>query len=227
MIKSSFTKLGVIAAASLLALSLPAKANNFDFLDSGFAGPGPAEATLDNQRFISLPALTASVIAPLSSVNPAGSPPQVLVTPTVTFDGSVYTYSYSVMNGSPNTLAIVSFGAMPAASFTVQNLTAPMGFLATYDSGNGFVSFLEDNNPATLQTFAPGSTVSAFTLTSTFAPGATTFEALDIFGNTYTGVTVAPIPEPGVLALCLLALPAFVLLFPRRRKMQRATVSVS
>ncbi|MEP6821600.1 MAG: hypothetical protein ABI946_04545 [Chthoniobacterales bacterium] len=227
MIKSPFTKLGVIAAASLLALSLSAKANNFDFLDAGFAGPGPAETTLGNQRFVSLSALTGSGIDSLSPVTSPNLPAQVLVTPTVTFNGSVYTYSYSVMNGSPNTLAIVSFGAMPAASFTVQNLTAPMGFLATYDSGNGFVSFLEDNNPATLQTFAPGSTVSAFTFTSTLAPGATTFEALDIFGNTYTGVTVAPVPEPGVVALCFLALPVFVVLFQRRRNMQRASVSVS
>lgn len=152
---------------------------------------------------------------------------QVLVTPTVTFNGSVYTYSYSVMNGSANTLAIISFGATPASTFTVQNLSAPMGFLATYDSGNGFLSFLEDSSPATPQTFAPGSTVAPFTFTSTFAPGATTFQALDIFGNSFTGVTQAPVPEPGALALCLLGVPAFVVFFQRRRKMQRATVSVS
>ncbi|MDQ6764488.1 MAG: hypothetical protein M3Z22_00065 [Verrucomicrobiota bacterium] len=153
---------------------------------------------------------------------------QVLVTPVVTFNvgTGVYTYTYSVTNNSANTLAIISFGARPATAFTVQNRTAPMGFISTYDSGNGLVSFLEDNNPATPQTFAPGSTVSPFSFTSTFGPGATTFQALDIFGNTFTGVTQAPIPEPGVLALCALAVPMLgILLF--RRKVRSATVSVS
>lgn len=171
--------------------------------------------------------LAALCLAGLWSGSAANVSAQVVITPMVTLNAGVYTYSYSVMNGSANTLAIVSFGAMPASSFTVQNLTAPMGFLATYDSGNGLVSFLEDNSGATPQTFAPGSTVTPFTFTSTFAPGATSYEALDIFGNPFTGVTQAPVPEPGVLALCILALPVFVFLVQRRRKMQRATVSVS
>ena len=163
----------------------------------------------------------------LGGVSPASA--QVLVTPTVTFNmaTSVYTYSYAVTNNTANTLAIVSFGGMPAASFTVQNLTAPMGFLSTYDSGNGFISFLEDSNPATLQTFAPGSTITPFTFTSTFAPGASTFQALDIFGNTLTGMTQAPVPEPGVVAFLALAMPAVGFLLYRRRQLQRATVSVS
>ncbi|MEP6809065.1 MAG: hypothetical protein ABI992_02390 [Chthoniobacterales bacterium] len=153
---------------------------------------------------------------------------QVLVTPVVTFNmgTGIYTYTYSVTNNSANTLAIISFGASPAAAFTIQNLSSPMGFLSTYDSGNGLISFLEDNNPATLQSFAPGTTVSPFSFTSTFGPGAATFQALDIFGNTFTGVTQAPVPEPGVLALCMLAIPTLgILLF--RRKVRSATVSVS
>ncbi len=149
---------------------------------------------------------------------------QVSVTPTIGFDinTGIYTYSYSVTNGTVDTLAIVSFGAMPTGTLTVQNLTAPMGFISTYDSGNGFISFLEDNNASTPQTFEPGSTITPFTFTSTVAPGATTFEALDINGNSFTGITQAPIPEPGILALCALAVPAAGFLLYRRRKLQRS-----
>jgi hypothetical protein len=154
---------------------------------------------------------------------------QVTLTPVVTFNIStgVFTYSYSVMNGSSNSLAIISFGARPTGALTVQNLSSPMGFAASYDSGNGFVSFFEDNNPATPQMFAPGSTVSPFTFTSMFGPGTTTFEALDVAGNTFTGVTQAPIPEPSVLALSALALPGIAFLLYRRRKMQRTAQCLS
>lgn len=147
---------------------------------------------------------------------------QVSVTPTITFSMTtgLFTYSYSVTNGSTNTLAIISFGAQPTGTITVQNLSAPTGFLATYDSGNGFISFLEDNNPGTPQTFAPGSTIAPFVFNSPFAPGNTTFQALDVNGNTFTGITQAPIPEPGTLALCALALP-FGFYLHRRRKSQR------
>jgi hypothetical protein len=150
---------------------------------------------------------------------------QVAVNPTVSFNLStgVYTYSYSVFNGTNNSLAIISFGASPSGPTTVQNLTAPTGFFATYDSGNGFISFLEDSSPGTPQMFAPGSTVAPFTLTSMFAPGATSFQALDIFGNTFTGVTQAPIPEPGVFALAALAIPGFAVLLYRRRAIRRLT----
>jgi hypothetical protein len=159
----------------------------------------------------------------------ATSSAQVTVSPVVTFDSGtgVFTYSYSVTNGSSNTLAIISFGARPTGALTVQNLSAPMGFAASYDSGNGFVSFFEDNDPGTPQMFAPGSTVSPFTFTSMFGPGATTFEALDFAGNTFTGVTQAPIPEPSVLALSALALPGLAFLLYRRRKMQRTAQCLS
>ncbi len=156
----------------------------------------------------------------------------VLVTPTVTLNLGIYTYSYSVFNGGSNDLAIVSFAATPAAPFTVQNLTAPTGFISTFDSGNGLISFLEDNSSATPQTFAPSSTVSPFTFTSTFAPRSTVFEALDILGNTFTGSTLAPsarsVPEsgPGIFGLCvLMALPGFSQLLRRRSSLQSATVS--
>jgi hypothetical protein len=160
---------------------------------------------------------------------------QVMVTPTITFNGSsgLYSYSYSVVNGSSNTLAIVSFGAMPGP-LTVQSPMAPFGFITTYDSGNGFISFLEDNNPGTPQTFAPGSTVRPFTFTSTFAPGTTTFQALDIFGNSFTGVTQAPVlgpvavPEAGTtFALLAFALLAIALIVHRCRPVQPTTITVA
>jgi hypothetical protein len=154
---------------------------------------------------------------------------QVAVQPTITFNTTtgLFTYSYSVANNTSNTLAIISFGTSPAGPTTVQNLTSPMGFSASYDTGNGFVSFFEDSSSGTPQTFAPGSTTSAFVFTSAFAPGTTTFQALDITGNTFTGVTQAPIPEPGVVSLLALAVPAGAFLVYRRRKAERAAATIS
>jgi hypothetical protein len=154
---------------------------------------------------------------------------QVAVQPTITFNTStgMFTYSYSVVNNTSNTLAIISFGTSPAGPTTVQNLTSPMGFGASYDTGNGFVSFFEDTNPGTPQTFAPGSTVSPFVFTSPFAPGPRTFQALDVNGNTFTGTTQAPIPEPSVVSLLAAAIPAVAFFLYRRRKTERAAAIVS
>ncbi len=81
MIKSSFTKLGMVAVASLLALSLSAKANHIDFLDDNafnFTGTQgsltvtgiPTTGTLGGQRMMSITVLTGSAANLNASLNP-------------------------------------------------------------------------------------------------------------------------------------------------------------
>lgn len=144
---------------------------------------------------------------------------QVSVTPTVTGNFPLFTYSYSVVNLTPLDLAIISVD-MLANPLAVQNPVAPPGFLISFDPGFGTLFFLEDADPLTLPTFAPGSTVSGFTFQSPFGPTAGSFNALDINGNSFTGQTLAAatVPEPGTL---LLGLAPGLLLMIRRRRSHR------
>lgn len=125
---------------------------------------------------------------------------QVTLTPAVTpnVGGGSFTYSYSVINAAPFTLAIVDVPA--SSSSALFNLTAPTGFGISFDPGVGIVSFFEDNNPATPQTFAAGSTVGGFSFSSVAGPASVTFDSLDVNGNTYTGPTTsAGAPEPATV----------------------------
>lgn len=144
---------------------------------------------------------------------------QVAVTPTVTFSSGLYTYDYSVTNNTMETLAITTFDVRPLAD-AVMMPSAPLGFDIAFDSGLGLVSFFEDTDPATLDTFAPGSTVSGFMFTSPYQPTVSNFEALDINGMSFFGTTLAPanVPEPGTVALAItLSLGMTGLIRTRRR----------
>jgi hypothetical protein len=131
---------------------------------------------------------------------------QVSVTPTVMFDGTLYHYDYSVANLTAFDLAVVSI-AVASQPDAVMNPTPPPGFLISFDAGVGLVSFLEDADPATTETFAAGTAVSGFRFDSVFPALPTTFEALDLAGNTFSGSTLGPVgpggvvPEPGANAL--------------------------
>ena len=162
------------------------------------------------------------VIIALATVLSAGiAQAQVAVPSSVNFDTgtSLYTYSYSVTNNGPTfDLAIVN---VPVASGSnLMNLTSPSGFTISFDPGPGIVSFLEDSDPGTLPTFAPGSTRGLFSFTSSLAPALVTFDALDAGGNSFTGTTSSPnvvVPEPGALSLLGATLLAPALLARRRR----------
>lgn len=144
---------------------------------------------------------------------------QVTVLGGATFDigTGVYTYTYAVANTGPTfDLAIVNVPV--ALNSDLMGLTAPIGFDISFDPGVGIVSFFEDTNPSTLQTFAPLSLNGLFKFTSIVEPGLVTFDALDTNGDTYTGTTISPIvPEPGTMSLLGLAVlaPGW---FSRRRR---------
>lgn len=136
---------------------------------------------------------------------PAAAPAAVTVTGLSTFDpgSSRYTYNYSVTNmDSVDELIQVTFPV--SASAALLGITAPAGFKLTYDTIGARVNFVWDDDDLTMQTFAPESTVSGFSFTSPDGPGLTPFIASDI-SQDYTGFTSAPVPEPSVLMLALLA----------------------
>ena len=166
----------------------------------------------------------AAVIGTMSAVGVAQAQ-MVSIDPTVTFSNGLYNYSYDVTNNTGDILAITTFDvrALPDA---VQNPSAPAGFNIAFDSGLGLVSFFEDTDVNTPDTFASGSTVRGFMFSSPFAPTVSNFEALDINAQSFLGTTLAPanVPEPGTLALgATLALGTAGLIRTRRtRKAARA-----
>lgn len=137
----------------------------------------------------------------------------VSIVGTFSLTGGVYTYSYSVTNsGSPDDLTFIDIPV--GSSFLITNLTAPTGFGILTDLN--LVTFYEDADLGTPQTFAPNSTVQFFTYDSTGVPFAVTYTANDSQGNSFTGQTIAAIPEPsGLLLIAAAALPMLAI---RRRR---------
>lgn len=144
---------------------------------------------------------------------------QVTVTPTVTSNGALFDYSYSVFNGAPSEIGVISFQTLDNVQ-AVTSPAAPPGFLTSFDDGNGFISFGQDTDPDTSQSFAPDSTVAPFTFTSRFAPGQVAFEAFDVDGNRYVGTTLAPAaaPEPNALLVFGTGVLGLSLIAARRRR---------
>lgn len=137
---------------------------------------------------------------------------QVAVTPAITTAAGISTFDYTIDNATANDLAIVSI-SVPAIPGAVFDLTTPAGFLASFDSGTGFVDFLADTS-----SFTAGSSLSGFKFSSAFKPGPSTFSALDVLGSSFSGPTTsAAVPEPtSAVWLSLLALSGLSHLFARR-----------
>jgi hypothetical protein len=115
-----------------------------------------------------------------------------------------FLYRVSLINNSPNELVVVSLLNAPTSdSHITPSLTAPSGFLASYDGGSGVIDLLEDSS-----SFSIGGTFGEFTFVSAAAPNTafTMFEATDSNGGTISGTTNL-VPEPtstGLIALALL-----------------------
>ena len=137
----------------------------------------------------------------------------ITVTPTVTPSGSLFHYAYSISNSSPDDAFVVDI-PVPAAPSAVLDLSAPIGFTTSFDSGLGLVSFLEDTSKF-------GSTpVSGFSFDSPDAPGSVSFTAtlVNASGSLFTlsGPTLAPVPEPASWPAVLLLVPAVAWLRQQR-----------
>lgn len=174
-------------------------------------------------RRLAGPLALAGALGALFSAGAARA--QVTIVPTVTPNGALFNYSYSVTNSTANDVLIVNLNNLPMVSGALTNLTAPMGFRTTFDPGVGIASFLPDAGSAL--DFAPGSTLTGFSFSSTFGPGTVGFDAEDISGGTSTGATLAPIAAPVPEPSTLISLGAGVLLLTfcaaRRRRTARSS----
>ncbi len=177
-------------------------------------------------RRLAGPLALAGALGALFSAGAARA--QVTIVPTVTPNGALFNYSYSVTNSTANDVLIVNLNNLPMVSGALTDLAAPMGFQTTFDPGNsnssfGIASFLGD--------FTPGSTTTGFSFSSAFGPGTVGFDTLDNNGTPLSGTTqgpslgpgVAPVPEPSTL----ISLGAGVLLLTfcaaRRRRTARSS----
>lgn len=140
----------------------------------------------------------------------------VTVNSSVVLNAGIYTYSYTVSNiGTTFDLAVVD---IPVGSgVAINNLTSPTGFGAIFDGAPiNLVSFFEDSDAATPQTFAPNSVSGTFSYQSNVGPSVVTFSALDSNGTTFTGSTQSAVPEPS--AMLLLGTAVIPLLITRKRR---------
>lgn len=147
---------------------------------------------------------------------PGAARGQVLITPEVTRDGSLYHYHYTVTNHTLSDLSLITIQTVAGADVAL-NPVAPDGFQLIYDSGNGLLSFApaDPDNGGTM--FEAGQACSGFHFRSPLRPGWARFSALDVNGQkAFSGATMAPVPEPGSLAM-LGALLVTGLIYRRRR----------
>ena len=145
----------------------------------------------------------------------ADSRAAAVITGSAAFNVSTsdYTYTYSVMNTGMDDLVLVSVRSF--SPLGVSGPFAPTGFSLTFDPSQGWANFMEDGSILTSETFAPGTTVGLFSFTSPYGPGAADFVAYDVSGTEFSGLTVAPVPEPGSF---LTGSGALVLAALRRRR---------
>ena len=113
---------------------------------------------------------------------------------TTPLAGGIFQYDFSIFNSGPDDVVLLTFTDAPVSDpLIAPSLTTPPGFLASYDSGLGFVYFIAD-----LDSFTAGSTKGLFSLQSSADPSTNfkMFEALTPIGDTEHG-TISGVPDAG------------------------------
>ncbi len=145
------------------------------------------------------------------------APAQALQIQSLATDlGGLFHYDVTVLNDDPiPELLLVSISDAPLGDGLIESsLTAPSGFLASYNAGLGLLDFIADTTP-----IFPSGPTGLFSFDSSAPPDAalTTYEAIDLSGELFTGTVdsrlVRAVAAPGVPALFTLGL---VLLAHRR-----------
>jgi hypothetical protein len=164
-------------------------------------------------------ATAVALVCFTSTLAMAGS---ITVTPTITAMAGIFHYDYSIANTTPNDVFLIDIPVPPSAT-AIQNLTAPAGFVSAFDSGLGLVSFLE--NTSLFGSIPMG----GFAFDSALAPGMATFQASFVNSTggieTFSGATMAPVPEPGSMGL--LAMSMLALMLGRRHRRNNAQIAAS
>lgn len=128
-----------------------------------------------------------------------------------------FRYEITVHNNDPSELALVSFSDAPLSDPWIDStLETPVGFLASYDGGLGFVDFLADTG-----SFFSGSDITGFRFESLADPSLffTQVEALDLQGNIVAGtVDLTVVPETGTTGAALLVIGVVATSLRRRRQ---------
>jgi MYXO-CTERM domain-containing protein len=164
--------------------------------------------------------LLLALLGLIATVSAPAAQAQVSVTGNFfSIGGGLFQYQANVTNNSPFTLDLVDLDI----AGVLAPLTAPTGFINTYDGGLNLLTFAEDADLLTPQTFAPGTTVGFFTFRANAAFTSVPFTALDRPNGNFTPGTAnftasAAAPEPGALAFLALGLTGFA---ARRRSNHR------
>jgi hypothetical protein len=149
------------------------------------------------------------------------------VTPTVTPQvGGTFLYSYQVANDSISTVGVAEFDLAVSVQSNLTSLSAPMGFLSLYTTGDAFVQFLSTDSSFDI---APGSSGS-FSFNSPLGPVlepdlTAGFDSTSGTRFQNPGSTLAPAAAPEPSTLVLFAMGSIVLgavTVRRRRKSSRS-----
>ncbi len=164
----------------------------------------------------------AGTLGVLFSAGAAHAQAQVSIVPTVTITGGLYNYSYTVTNFTDTSLGFVNLDTLPTVDGAITNLSAPTGFeISPFDSTDGIVTFLPGFG-TDAQEFSPGSTISGFSFSSAFGPGAVSFDTQDVNGvNPINGTTIGPnaaVPEASTLVSLGAGLALLTFVAVRRRR---------